>query len=168
MRWEAATNRRRAPVTLAALFLLGGCATYLAEKADLEAGGAAGSKRVADAQERLQLAQDRQASLQEDELGAREEREALEDELAAVNSNLKRQSDRLAAAQAAGKISEAQEWERKRKLEELTSDFQTASQQLQLRSSAGDDAGVREKEQELTKLKAEIDALNKEIAILAQ
>jgi chromosome segregation ATPase len=160
--------KRPVLVALAALVVFGGCATYLAEKADLEGGGAVGSRRVADAQERLQLVQDRQASLQEDELGAKEERQALEEELAAVDGNLNRQSDRLAAAQAAGRITKTQEQERKRKLEELTSGFQTASQQLQIRSNAGDAAGVREKEQELAKLKAQIDALNKEIAILVQ
>ena len=159
---------RRRLLVLAALALLGGCAPHLAEKADLEGGGAAGSKRVADAQERLQLAQDRQASLQEDELGAQEERAAVEAELAEDNANLKRQSSRLAAAQKAGTISKAEEQRRLRQLEKLTSDFQTASLQLQTRRNADDAAGVREKEEELARLKAQIDAVNKEIAILAE
>jgi septal ring factor EnvC (AmiA/AmiB activator) len=159
---------RRALLMLVALPLLGGCATYLAEKADLAAGGAAGSKRVADAQGRLQLAQDRQASLREDELSAREERAAVEAELVEVNANLRRQATKLAAAQAAGTISRAEEQQRLRRLEELTSNFQIASLQLQTRHNANDTAGFHEKRRELARLKSEIDAINKEIEILAK
>ena len=152
----------------ATVLLLGGCSTYLAEKADLEGGGAAGSQRVTAAQQRLQAAQDKQAGLKEDELSAQEEREAVESELASVNRNLATQNAKLAKAQAAGKITAAQEQQRRRQLEELTASFQTASLKLQTRQNAGDAAGARAQEQELARLKVEIEATNKEIGILAQ
>ena len=152
----------------AAFVLLGGCSTYLAEKADLEGGGAAGSQRVLAAQQRLQAAQDKQAGLKEDELSAQEEREAAESELATVNRNLATQNAKLAKAEAAGKITKAQEQQRRRELEDLTASFQTASLKLQTKQNAGDAAGVSQQQQELARLKAEIDATNQEIGILAK
>ena len=88
--------------------------------------------------------------------------------LATVNRNLATQNAKLAKAEAAGKITKAQEQQRRRELEDLTASFQTASLKLQSKQNAGDAAGVSQQQQELARLKAEIDATNQEIGILAK
>lgn len=154
-------------LALVAFSFTAGCATYLAERDDLQGGGASPSRKVAAVQQRLAMAQDQQAGLREDEMGVQEEREALEGELAEVDANLRSQSERLAQAQAAGKITKAQEKQRRRQLEEVTSDYQNVSLQLQTRRDASDATGAREKERQLRKLKEQIDAMNQEIGVLA-
>lgn len=158
------------PGLLAGLLVISGCAatqTYLSEKGDLQSGNQGVSRRVAAAQTKLQAAQDQQASLREDEASAQEELTAAQADLASVNANLRSQTARLARARSQGTISPADETAQRQQLEQATQDFQDASLQLESGRAAGNAALVREKQQELARLKREIEAMNEEIAILA-
>jgi chromosome segregation ATPase len=152
---------------LAMTLLLASCDTYLAEKDDLVAGGPAGSRRLLEAQQRLEQERDKQQGLREDQLSIEEELADSKSKLAEVNAELKVQTDRLAEAQRAGKITRAQEQERRRQYEQLVNSFQNVSLQLETRRAAKDSKGVEEKQHQLKSLQQEIDALKKEIDILA-
>jgi hypothetical protein len=160
----AATARLSA---LAMTLLLAGCGTYLAERADLDYGGPAGSRRLLEAQQRLDQERDKQQGLKEDQLSIEEELAAGKSRLAEVNAELKVRTDRLAEAQRAGKITKVQEQERRRQYEQLVNNFRNASLQLEARRAAKDSKGVQEKQQQLKSLEQQIDALNKEVEILA-
>jgi chromosome segregation ATPase len=154
-------------LALTTILLLAGCDTYLAAREDIRAGGPAGSKRVLDAQQRLQEEQDRQEGLKQDKEIVEEERSVEESRLTEVNSELKVRTDRLAEAQRAGKITKAQEQERRRQYEQLVNDFQKVSLQLETRRATKDAKGAQEKQRQLGSLEQQIDALKKEIDILA-
>ena len=149
-----------------ALGILGGCATYMEQRADLAAGGP--QKRIDDANQRLALAQDEQASLGTTIADEREYLAYQQDQLARAERNVARQRERLADARAADRISAEQERALGGRLENATADYEAAVLGFQSETAAGNEVAAERKRRELTTLQEEIERINREIKILSR
>lgn len=148
------------------LMMLGGCATYQAEKADLSCGGQ--SCRLQAAQERRATAEAEQLGLKEDQASARQELAALQAELRNVNSNRTTQESRLENARSTAKISDEEAARVRRKLNAQTEAFNDKALELEAARSGGSGAEIAQKKRELQRLRDELEATNREIEILSE
>ena len=143
-----------------------GCNTYVQQKADVLSGGP--ERRVRDAQERQQAAEDTQHGLQSDQEALAEERALQEEEWTALNRRLKAQETQIARARAENRITRAKEQEMRETIRALDRDVQDMELRLQAARLSGDvhqEEALRKQLQELDK---KVSALGEEIDLLAE
>ncbi|MEM7176307.1 MAG: hypothetical protein AAF503_01265, partial [Pseudomonadota bacterium] len=144
-----------------------GCATYLQEKADLQAGGGQ-SQRLIAAKERQENAKAEQLSLQEEQIMANEELSALQDELQTVNRSETVRQSQIEKARSNTNISQQKLEALSKQLKRQTEAFNDEALALEATRSVSSDAQVAAKEAELKALKKELNETNRQIDILIQ
>jgi hypothetical protein len=157
--------------SLAALALAlcaAGCATYIQERDDLRRGGGGNSQRLQQAQERLDDARASQLSLQEEQMMAEEELGAVQAELRQVNRNRAAQKAMLDRALTAEKLSAEREAVLRGKLETQTDAFNDTSLALENARLGGSASDVARKEAQLEAVRRELARTNKEIDVLSR
>jgi chromosome segregation ATPase len=153
---------------LALALCAAGCTTYLQERDDLRRGGGGDSQRVQQAQQRLDDARASQLSLREKQMMAEEELGALQAELRQVNRNRAVQQGRLDSALSAEKLSAEREAALSGKLETQTDAFNDTSLALSNARMGGSTGDIARKETELGAVRRELEHTNSEIEILSK
>lgn len=121
-------NRVIALSLLASSLLLGGCATYLDAKSATAAGGRQDQQK-ATARADLAAAKSENVTLGDAKLQRERELKRLDDRLRAVNADLRKQDQALAAAQKSRKVSAARHSELKRELEAIRAEAESVDLQ---------------------------------------
>lgn len=156
----------RTAVLATALLAAAGCATYQQQKADAVAGGP--ERRLLEAKQRQQAAQDAQLGLQSDQEALAEEQTMQEQQLARLEDQLKTQDRQIAKARARNALTRAEEKALRKKIADIDRDLRDTEFRMMAAQATGDKASERQLQQQLHQLQTQADALGREIDLLSQ
>ena len=156
----------RTTLLAAALLVTASCATYQQQKADAVSGGP--ERRLLEAQQRQQAAQDAQLGLQSDQEVLTEEQSLQEQQFAQLNDQLKKQEQQVANARARNELTRAEEQALRQKIANIDRDLRDTELRMLAAQATGDTGTERQMQQQLRQMQAQADALGREIELLAQ
>lgn len=155
------------PWAAAALLpFMGGCNTYLQQKADVVAGGP--ERRVQAAEERRQAAEDSRQGLESDREALEEELALQERQIAGLSRRLEDQDARIAQAGRENRITREREQAMREKIGSLDRDIRDLELRLQAARLSGDPGTEKALEERLETLEAQVRAVSEEIDLLTQ
>ena len=159
---------RYALVLLAALALpfVGGCGTYIKEKAGVLSGEADG--RVVKATEGVQAETDKEIGLKTDVKDLAEEEKSLDSDLAELARRVEDQQAKISDAKKKNKIDRARELEMRDKIRSLDDAISTAQNGLLAARASNNAKQEKALEEQLEKLKSKADELDEEIEVLSE
>jgi chromosome segregation ATPase len=148
------------------LLTVASCATYQQQKADAVSGGP--ERRILEAQQRQQAAQDAQIGLQSDQEALAEEQSLQERQLAELDDQLQKQEKQVADARARNALTRAQEQALRQKIADIDRDLRDTELRMLSAQATGDTGSETQLQQQLRQLQAQADALDREIELLTQ
>ena len=148
----------------AVLPFMGGCNTYLQQKADVVAGGP--ERRVQAAEERRQAAEDSRQGLESDREALEEELALQEQQLAGLNRRLEDQDARIARAGRENRITREREEAMREKIGSLDREVRDLELQWQAARLSGDPETKKALMERWEALKAKERAVDEEIDLM--
>jgi hypothetical protein len=142
------------------------CATYQQQKADAVSSGP--ERRLLEAQQRQQAAQDAQLGLQSDQEVLTEEQSLQEQQLAQLSDQLKKQEQQVANARARNELTRADEQALRQKIANIDRDLWDTELRMLAAQVTRDTGAERQMQQQLRQMQAQADALGREIELLTQ
>ncbi|WP_417513567.1 hypothetical protein [Minwuia sp.] len=155
----------RAGMMASVLMMAVACTTYTQQKADALSGGP--ERRVQEAKQRQQAAQDANLGLKSDQEALAEEREMQEQQIVDLNRQVRDQEQAIARARAENRISRAKEQQLRDRVRDLDRDIQEAELRRLSASASGNKAQERALESELDQLRSKARSLDREISDLS-
>lgn len=156
----------RTTLLAAALLVTASCATYQQQKADAVSNGP--ERRLLEAQQRQQAAQDAQLGLQSDQEVLTEEQSLQEQQLAQLSDQLKKQEQQVANARARNELTRADEQALRQKIANIDRDLWDTELRMLAAQATRDTGAERQMQQQLRQMQAQADALGREIELLTQ
>jgi len=156
----------RTTLLAAALLVTAGCATYQQQKADAVSGGP--ERRLLEAKQRQQAAQDARLGLQSDQEVLAEEQGLQEQQLAQLEEQLKKQDQQVANARARNELTRAEETALRQRIADIDRDLRDTELRMLAAQATGDTGSDRQLQQQLRQLQSQADALGREIELLTQ
>jgi len=156
----------RTTLLAAALLVAASCATYQQQKADAVSSGP--ERRLLEAQQRQQAAQDAQLGLQSDQEVLTEEQSLQEQQLAQLSDQLKKQEQQVANARARNELTRADEQALRQKIANIDRDLWDTELRMLAAQATRDTGAERQMQQQLRQMQAQADALGREIELLTQ
>jgi len=156
----------RTTLLAAALLVAASCATYQQQKADAVSSGP--ERRLLEAQQRQQAAQDAQLGLQSDQEVLTEEQSLQEQQLAQLSDQLKKQEQQVANARARNELTRADEQALRQKIANIDRDLWDTELRMLAAQVTRDTGAERQMQQQLRQMQAQADALGREIELLTQ
>ena len=156
----------RTTLLAAALLVAASCATYQQQKADAVSNGP--ERRLLEAQQRQQAAQDAQLGLQSDQEVLTEEQSLQEQQLAQLSDQLKKQEQQVANARARNELTRADEQALRQKIANIDRDLWDTELRMLAAQATRDTGAERQMQQQLRQMQAQADALGREIELLTQ
>ena len=151
-------------VAAAVLPFMGGCNTYIQQKADVLAGGP--ERRVQAAEERRQAAEDSRQGLEGDREALEEELALQDQQIASLDRRLEDQDARIAQAGRENRITREREQAMREKIGSLDREVRDLELRLQAARLAGDPGTEKALEERLETLETQVRAVNEEIDLL--